>query len=104
MIPPRETIKDNTRRLTIDLKLRSGASLHLAWSKEASDKAKSEPALNDELLKASKELPKPVLLMGTDTTDIARDEDPEKGKGKQKEKSKGDFEKKLKGFLGLSKK
>jgi tether containing UBX domain for GLUT4 len=104
VIPPRDTIKDDSRRLTLDLKLRSGASLHLAWSKEASDKAKSSPALNDELLKASKELPKPAAPRSEDYMDT----EDEKGKNKEEpappKSTKADIEKKLKGFLGLRRK
>ncbi|KAF8245341.1 hypothetical protein K440DRAFT_651668 [Wilcoxina mikolae CBS 423.85] len=108
MIPPRDVIKDDARRLTIDLKLRSGASLHLAWNKEASEKAKNEPALKEELVKASKELPKPTPPSNTDYTDTDKDDD--KGKGKRKDDSgsskgaRGDIEKKLKGLLRLGKK
>lgn len=107
MIPPRDIIKDDARRLTLDLKVRSGASLHLAWSKEASDKAKNSPALNDELVKASKELPKPSPPKESDY--VATEEESENAKGKRKEEAgprsaKSDIEKKIKGLLRLGRK
>ncbi|KAA8905573.1 GLUT4 regulating protein TUG-domain-containing protein [Sphaerosporella brunnea] len=103
MIPPRDVIKDDACRLTLGLKLRSGASLHLAWAKEASDKAKSSPALNDELLKASKELPKPAAPKAEDYMEID-EEHKEKKKEEQPKDRKGDIEKKLKGLLRLGRK
>jgi len=107
VIPPRDIIRDDARRLTLDLKLRSGASLHLAWSKEASDKAKNSPALNDELVKASKELPK--LTPPKEADYVGTEEESENAKGKRKEgagprSAKEDIEKKLKGLLRLGKK
>ena len=83
MIPPRETVEEDERRLTLDLKLRSGASLHLAWSKEASDAAKSQPALNDELLKAAQALPKPPPPQASDyAPSTGGERQPEKPKQK----------------------
>lgn len=95
--------------MTIDLKLRSGASLHLAWAKEASDKAKSQPTLNDAFLKASKELPKPTPPAEADYWDPADSKGGEsskdtKGKAKGKPSKGVDFETKLKGLLRLGKK
>jgi tether containing UBX domain for GLUT4 len=89
----------------MDLKLRSGASLHLAWAKEASDTAKSSPALNDELLKASKELPKPVAPKSEDYMETDEENGNDKGKEAEKPKNpKSDIEKKLKGLLRLGRK
>lgn len=101
VIPPRDVLKDDGRRLTTDLKLRSGASLHLAWTGEASDKARKEPALNEELLKASKELPKPLPPNAADYSEDKDDDNNAKGDRKG---VKGDIEKKLKGLLRLGKK
>jgi tether containing UBX domain for GLUT4 len=107
MIPPREIIKDDGRRLTMDLKLRSGASLHLKWDNTASSEAKNDHALKDEFLKASKELPKPVAPTATDYTESDKDDDKKDDKRKAEGSSKGgkgDIEKKLKGLLRLGKK
>lgn len=109
MIPPCDIIKDDARRLTIDLKLRSGASLHLAWNKQASEKAKNEPALKEELVKASKELPKPTPPNDANYANTDKDDD-DKAEGKRKDDSgslkgaRSDIEKKLKGLLRLGKK
>lgn len=109
VIPPRETIPENTRRLTIDLRLRSGASLHLTWSPYASEKAKNNPALNDELLKAAREMPNPVENVEYGSSHCGGGEGGDggdaKGKGKERpeKKPKGDIENKLRGFLGLGK-
>ncbi|KAI5812467.1 GLUT4 regulating protein TUG-domain-containing protein [Pyronema omphalodes] len=107
MIPPREIIKDDGRRLTLDLKLRSGASLHLKWDNAASSAAKNNHALKDEFLKASKELPKPVAPTATDYTESDKDDDKKDDKRKAESSAKGgkgDIEKKLKGLLRLGKK
>ncbi|KAI5779500.1 GLUT4 regulating protein TUG-domain-containing protein [Geopyxis carbonaria] len=103
MIPPREKIPDSPKRLTIDLKLRSGASLHLVWANEASQKARNQPALTQDLIDASKELPKTVEPMDVDVDDEKDGLD--KGKEKKKEVNKKEgMEKKLKGLLRLGKK
>lgn len=107
VIPPRDILGDDGRRLTTDLKLRSGASLHLAWTKEASNKAKNEPALNEGFLRASKELPKPAPPNAADYREDNDDGSNGKGDGKDNSGSKGakgDIEKKLKGLLRLGKK
>jgi tether containing UBX domain for GLUT4 len=91
----------------VDLKLRSGASLHLRWSQYASNNAKNEPCLTDELLKISKELPKPSP---PNDADFNRNEDEHDDAPKDKSKdgkssdSKTNVEKRLKGLLRLSKK
>lgn len=107
MIPPREIIKEDASRLTLDLKLRSGISLHLQWGKEASEKAKKQPALNEDLLRLSQELPKPPPPEATDNAANAEKDDSGKdNKGKQKAKPSGgkkDLDK-IKSFLRLGKK
>lgn len=106
MIPPKETIPEGRQRLTLDLRIRSGASVHLIWGSDASNKARAEPVLNDEYIQTSKSLPK---LKQPDTMDI---DDQGSGKGK----GKGDGvagrppvdrqtkENKLKNLLGFGKK
>ncbi|RPA90768.1 hypothetical protein L873DRAFT_1782183 [Choiromyces venosus 120613-1] len=61
-IPPRETLPQAPKRLTIDLKLRTGATVHLVWGPDVSAKARKEPALKDEFIKNSKALPAPKDL------------------------------------------
>lgn len=105
MIPPKEIIPENRQRLTIDLRIRSGASVHLVWSAEVSNKARTEPALKDEYIQASKALPKP---QHPDTMDI------DGGNGEGSSKGKGvagrppvdrqTKENKLKSLLGFGKK
>lgn len=111
VIPPRESIPENRKRLTVDLRLRSGASLHLTWSQHASDKAKNSPVLNDELMKQAKELPKPVepADYGSASGSGGKNGESEgKAGGKEAEKrapkDRGGIEGKLKGLLRLSKK
>lgn len=106
MIPPKEIIPENRQRLTIDLRIRSGASVHLIWSPDASKKARTEPALKDEYIQASKTLPKPKH---PDVMDVD-----ESGEGSGKGKGKGvagkppvdrqSKENKLKSLLGFGRK
>jgi tether containing UBX domain for GLUT4 len=103
VIPPRDAIKEDSKRLTVDLKIRSGLQLHLVWSKEATAKARAEPALKEELVKASQKLPKPVVPEPIPDTEKP-EPSLEKEKPKEKGKNKENIEKKLKGFLGLKKK
>jgi len=103
LIPPRDAIKEDSKRLTVDLKIRSGLQLHLVWSKEATAKARTESALKEELVKASQKLPKPVVPEPIQDTEEPEPSS-EKEKPKEKGKSKENIEKKLKGFLGLKKK
>ncbi|KAL0633534.1 hypothetical protein Q9L58_007566 [Maublancomyces gigas] len=106
MIPPKEIIPEGRQRLTIDLRIRSGASVHLIWGPDASKKARSEPALNDEYIKTSKSLPE---LKQPDMMDV--DEGSSEGSGKGKGKGKGvppvdrqTKENKLKSLLGFGRK
>ncbi|RPB12888.1 hypothetical protein P167DRAFT_535609, partial [Morchella conica CCBAS932] len=57
VIPPRLPIPESRQRLTIDLRIRSGATVHLTWDGSASKAARTEPALNDQYLDASRALP-----------------------------------------------
>lgn len=106
MIPPKDIIPEGRQRLTIDLRIRSGASVHLIWGADASKKARSEPALNDEYIKTSKSLPE---LKQPDMMDV--DEGSSEGSGKGKGKGKGvppvdrqTKENKLKSLLGFGRK
>lgn len=109
MIPPKEIIPEGRQRLTIDLRIRSGASVHLIWGADVSNKARNEPALNDEYIQKSKSLPAPKQ---PDMMDV--DEGNGEGSGKGKGKGKGAAgrppvdrqtkENKLKSLLGFGKK
>lgn len=106
MIPPKDIIPEGRQRLTIDLRIRSGASVHLIWGADASKKARGEPALNDEYIKTSKSLPE---LKQPDMMDV--DEGGSEGSGKGKGKGKGvppvdrqTKENKLKSLLGFGRK
>jgi len=108
-IPPRDNIHDDSRRLTLDLRLRSGTSLYLSWSGEASARARSEPALRDELLAAAMELPKLATPSPVEYDKDKQDEGLNNGKEKGKDEaksgsSKESMEKRLKGLLRLGKK
>lgn len=103
MIPPKDIIPEGRQRLTIDLRIRSGASVHLIWGADASNNARTQPALKDEYIQASKTLPEPKQ---PDIMDVDRGNDGE-GKGKGKEKKfidRASKENKLKNLLGFGKK
>jgi tether containing UBX domain for GLUT4 len=105
-IPPRDNIHDDSRRLTLDLRLRSGTSLYLSWGGGASARARSEPALRDELLAAATEFPK---LATPSPVEYEEDEGLNSEKEKRRDEaksgsSKESVEKRLKGLLRLGKK
>lgn len=105
MIPPKEVIPEGRQRLTIDLRIRSGASVHLVWGADASNKARTEPALNDEYIKTSKSLPE---LRHPDMMDVDERSGEGKGKGKgvagRPPVDRQTKENKLKSLLGFGKK
>ncbi|KAH8149043.1 uncharacterized protein LAJ45_07019 [Morchella importuna] len=105
VIPPRLPIPESRQRLTIDLRIRSGATVHLTWDGSASKAARIEPALNDQYLDASRALPE------AKTASSQHDEGSgalgvEGWKGKAPEKRPMDREakeNKLKALFGLGK-
>lgn len=107
MIPPKEIIPEGRQRLTIDLRIRSGASVHLVWGIDASKKARTEPALNDEYILTSKSLPE---LKQLDMMDVDEENGQSSGKGKGKGVAgrppvdRETKENKLKNLLGFGKK
>lgn len=108
VIPPREVIPESRQRLTIDLRIRSGATVHLNWEAGASNAARIEPTLNDRYLEASTALPRPKVPVGGE-----EEEGPGAGeggvqgwKGKAPEKKVMDREtkeSKLKALFGIGK-
>lgn len=94
----------------MDLRLRSGASLHLTWGAEVGEKVRKEGALREELVREARELP------GWVEPEAKEEGKVDKGKGKEvvggggdkkaegKARSKEGIEGKLKGLLRLSKK
>ncbi|CUS13789.1 unnamed protein product [Tuber aestivum] len=107
-IPPKETLPQAPKRLTTDLKLRTGATVHLVWGPDVSAKAKHEPTLKDEFIKNSKAFPTPREPEGPEG---GPDSDDNSGGGSSKGKGKssggGDRaskENKLRGMLRFGKK
>lgn len=105
VIPPKEIIPEGRQRLTIDLRIRSGASVHLVWGIDASKKARTEPALNDEYILTSKSLPE---LKQLDMMDVDEENGQSSGKGKgvagRPPVDRETKENKLKNLLGFGKK
>lgn len=105
VIPPKEIIAEGRQRLTIDLRIRSGASVHLVWGIDASKKARTEPALNDEYILTSKSLPE---LRQPDMMDVDEGNEQSSGKGKgvagRLPVDRETKENKLKNLLGFGKK
>lgn len=103
MIPPREVLPQAPKKLTTDLKLRTGATVHLIWGKGVSAKAKKEPALLDEFLESSQPLPLPKEPESGQDYD-EDDRSTKKGTGEKKGGSDwGAKEEKLKRLFGLGK-
>ncbi|PWW76245.1 hypothetical protein C7212DRAFT_352290 [Tuber magnatum] len=108
-IPPRETLPQAPKRLTTDLKLRTGATVHLVWGPDVSAKAKHELALKDEFIKSSKALPTPKEPEGLENEPGSDDNSGGGGSSKGKGKSSGggdraSKENKLMGILRFGKK
>ncbi|KAH0605135.1 uncharacterized protein H6S33_005117 [Morchella sextelata] len=105
VIPPRLPIPESRQRLTIDLRIRSGATVHLTWDGSASKAARTEPALNDQYLDASRALPD-VKLAQEEGEGAGAGLGVEGWKGKAPEKRPMDREakeSKLKALFGLGK-
>ncbi|KAG0125760.1 GLUT4 regulating protein TUG-domain-containing protein [Tuber indicum] len=104
-IPPRETLPQAPKRLTTDLKLRTGATVHLVWGPDVSAKAKKELALKDEFIKNSTALPTPEEPEGPEgESDDNPGGGPSKGKGKSGGGDRASKENKLMGILRFGKK
>ncbi|PUU75313.1 GLUT4 regulating protein TUG-domain-containing protein [Tuber borchii] len=101
-IPPRETLPQAPKRLTTDLKLRTGATVHLVWGPDVSAKAKKGPALRDEFIKNSKALPMPKEPEGPEGQSDSDDNSGEgEKKGKRKSSRGGDRASKENKLMGI---
>ena len=103
LIPPKEVVRCDKKRLTVDLRIREGAMMVLVWAGSVGEEVRRESALREDLVRQGKEMPKVKDVEVEERDEGVQVTAPVEGE-KRGGGGKEGLEKKLKGFLRLGKK